>query len=87
MKRNIKNENKRKINLVINSMDNIQKNYENLILKKAKEIKNIKKKNLADVLVFNNSIENNNHSIDEEKSYSKDTVIQIKQNILGMIKF
>ena len=80
MKRNIKNENKRKINLVINSMDNIQKNYENLILKKAKEIKNIKKKNLADVLVFNNSIENNNHSIYEEKSYSKDTVIQIKQN-------
>ena len=77
MKRNIQNENKKKINLVINNIDIIQKYYHNLTLPKTKEINKIKKISLADVPIFNdNSAEKNNHSFYEVKSFSKDTVNQ-----------
>lgn len=79
MKRNIQNENKKKINLVINTIDNIQKNYQNLTLSKTKEIKKIKKISLADVPIYNdNSAEKNNHSFYEVKSFSKDILKNIK---------
>ncbi len=77
MKKNIQNENKKKINLVINTLNNIQKNYQNLTLHKAKEIKKIKKISLADVPIYNdNSAGKNNHSFYEVKSFSKDTLHQ-----------
>lgn len=72
MKRNIQNENKKKINLVINTIDIIQKNYHNMTLPKTKEINKIKKINLAEVPIFNdNFVEKNNHSFYEVKSFSK----------------
>ena len=85
MKRNIQNENKKKINLVINTMDNIQKNYQNLTLNKTKEIKRIKKTSLADLPIYNdNSTEKNNHSFYEVKSFSKEAInkknIKIRNN-------
>ena len=77
MKRNIQNENKKKINLVINTIDIIQKNYHNMTLPKTKEINKIKKINLAEVPIFNdNFVEKNNHSFYEVKSFSKDTANQ-----------
>jgi hypothetical protein len=77
MKRNIQNENKKKINLVINNIDIIQKYYHNLTLPKTKEMNQIKKISLADVPTFyDNSAEKNNHSFYEVKSFSKDTVNQ-----------
>ena len=77
MKRNIQNENKKKINLVINNIDIIQKNYHNITLPKTKEINKIKKISLADVPKVNdNSAEKNNHSFYEIKSFSKDKASQ-----------
>ena len=77
MKRNIQNENKKKINLVINTIDIIQKNYHNMTLPKTKEINKIKKINLAEVPIFNdNFVEKNNHSFYEVKSFSKDIANQ-----------
>lgn len=77
MKRNIQNENKKKINLVINTIDIIQKNYHNMTLPKTKEINKIKKINLAEVPIFNdNFVEKDNHSFYEVKSFSKDTANQ-----------
>jgi hypothetical protein len=80
MKSKIKKENKRRINLFLNTKDNIQKNYQNLTLNKTKEIKNNQKISLLDVPIFNNSVENNNHLLYESKSLSNDIENPTKQN-------
>ena len=79
MKSKIKKENKRRINLFLNTKDNIQKNYQNLTLNKTKEIKNNQKISLLDVPIFNNSVENNNHLLYESKSLSNDIENPTKQ--------
>ena len=79
MKRNIQNENRKKINLA-KTMDAIQENSQNLILNKTSEIKNNKKINLADAQTHNNNfVEYNNHPLYELKSLPKDIVNHIQQ--------
>ena len=72
--RNFYNGNKRKINLVLNS---IEKNNNNNTFNKANETNKIKNIRMANISTYNdNSIEKKNHSFYEVKSFSKDIVNQ-----------
>ena len=75
--KNFYNENKRSINLVLNSFEKNRENLENITFSKPNGTNKIKKIILSNISAYcDNSAEKKNHSFYEIKSYAKDLLSQ-----------